>query len=290
MGHVKLNQLTEHVFWLAPDATTDRPILGAIVGNMDALIVDAGNSPDHANLLLRELAKVTAVSPKFLVLTHWHWDHVFGTAAFDVPIIASPETRRLVAEMAELDWSDAALDGRVAAGTEIAFCRDMIKAEWPDRSNLKLRVPDMTYTNPLDLDLGDVACRVVHAGGDHAPDSSVVYVPQDRVVFLGDCLYEDLHHGPRNYTVPKLFPLIDRLLSFEADFYIWGHHPEPMSGAEMVEFTTLLRTIGHTVERIGSNRGQIEAALQAILGEPLNEEQVDIMDAFLAGLPKFVGP
>jgi glyoxylase-like metal-dependent hydrolase (beta-lactamase superfamily II) len=255
------------------------------VGKTGTLIVDAGNSPAHANLLLNELPQVTQVPPKFLVLTHGHWDHVFGTTAFDVPIIASADTRRLVAEMADLDWRNTALDQRVAAGTEIEFCRDMIKAEWPDRSTLQLRIPDITFTDRLDLHLGSVTCQVIHVGGDHALDSSVVYVPEDRIVFLGDCLYEDLHHGPRNYTIPRLFPLIDRLLAFKADFYIWSHHPAPMSGAEMVEFTTLLRTIGSMIEKSGPKRNQVLATLQATLAEPLNEDQIEIVDSFLAGLP-----
>jgi hypothetical protein len=53
--------------------------------------------------------------------------------------------------MADLDWSDTALDQRVAVGKEIEFCRDMIKAEWPNRSNLKLRDSDLTFTDRLDL-------------------------------------------------------------------------------------------------------------------------------------------
>ena len=122
----KLHQITEHVYWFSPDHTTDRPTLGAVVGEGGTFIVDAGNSPAHATLFLQELTKIKLPPPAYVALTHWHWDHVFGTAVFDTPIYASQETKQMVAEMAAWAWDDDALDKRVDAGIEIPFCRDMI--------------------------------------------------------------------------------------------------------------------------------------------------------------------
>ncbi|GAB4428720.1 MAG: hypothetical protein Fur0044_26540 [Anaerolineae bacterium] len=47
-----LQKLNRHVYWLPPDDRTDRPILGAITGERATLLVDAGNSPAHAQLLV----------------------------------------------------------------------------------------------------------------------------------------------------------------------------------------------------------------------------------------------
>ncbi len=279
-----LNRISEHVYWLDPDASTDRPTLGAVVGRQATVIVDAGNSPAHANLLLSELAKLELTKPRYLVLTHWHWDHVFGVSAFDAPIVAHNETRRAMKAMTGLDWSDEALDRRVEEGTEIEFCRDMIKAEWPDRSNLRFKLPDLSFATQLEFDLGGVRCQVKHVGGDHASDSSIVYVPEDCIVFLSDCLYEDLHHGPRNYTTKKLFPLIDEIVSYNADYYVWGHNLEPMPNTEMKEFAQLLRSIGEHVEQTGDNREFILYALQGTSSKDLDDDSLEILDAFLAGL------
>ncbi|HEY0601421.1 MAG TPA: MBL fold metallo-hydrolase [Herpetosiphonaceae bacterium] len=278
------NRIAEHTYWLSPDSTTDRPTLGAIVGQRGTLLVDAGNSLAHAHILLSELSNL-AVTPSFVALTHWHWDHVFGTAAFDLPTFAHEETRRIVAEMAAQDWSDTALDARVAAGVEIEFCRDMIKAELPDRSDLVIRPPEISFRDEIELDLGGVTCRIVHVGGDHAADSVVVYVPEDRIVFLGDCLYPAIYAPARHYTTPKLFPLLDRLLSFDAECYLAGHHPQPMTRAEIQAEAALLRKIGGLVDRHGADREAILAALPEALAEPLNEDHVDILGEFLAGLP-----
>ncbi len=284
MNNTKLNQITEHIYWFSPDDTTDRPTLGAIVGKQGTLVVDAGNSPAHANLFLAELAKAGVAPPKYLALTHWHWDHLFGTDAFNALIFASQETKRAVEEMAQWDWSDAALDKRVEAGIEIEFCRDMIKKEMPDRSSLRLKPPDIGFAKQVDIELGDVVCQLIHVGGDHAKDSIVVYVPQDKILFLSDCLYPDLYHGAWNYTTQKLFPLLDKIMSFKADFYLLGHHEAPMSSAEMKAHATLLKTIGRKVEEIGHNREQIVLDLQTTFNKSLNEDHFEIVDAFLAGL------
>jgi glyoxylase-like metal-dependent hydrolase (beta-lactamase superfamily II) len=284
MNQSQLNQTTEHVYWLPPDETTDRPVLGAIVGKYGALIVDAGNSPAHASLLLDELSKLGLARPKYVALTHWHWDHVFGASAFDLPIFAHQETKHFIEEMAGLDWSDDALDQRVEQGTEIEFCRDMIKAEWPDRAHLRLKPPDVSFDTHVEFDLGGVTCRFKHVGGCHSPDSSIAHVLEDKVVFLGDCLYEDIHHGPPNYTPQKLFPLIDEILNCNADYYLFAHGPGLMSKPRMVEFTTHLKSIGREVERVGCNRELIIQQLQKTTGRSLDEDDLGIVDAFLAGL------
>jgi glyoxylase-like metal-dependent hydrolase (beta-lactamase superfamily II) len=79
LAQQRLNQISHHVHWLSPDSATDRPVVGAVAGARGTLVVDAGNSPAHAQLLLRELAGRGVAPPAFVALTHWHWDHVFGT-------------------------------------------------------------------------------------------------------------------------------------------------------------------------------------------------------------------
>jgi glyoxylase-like metal-dependent hydrolase (beta-lactamase superfamily II) len=284
MTRAVLQQITHHVHWLAPDERTDRPVLGAVVGDHGSLIVDAGNSPIHAQQLLASLSHLPDLLIKYLVITHWHWDHVFGASAFDAPMFAHEETTRHIAEMAHWDWSDEALDMRVQEGIEIAFCRDMIKAEWPNPRRLNIRVPDVSFTTGLDFNLGGVTCQVRHVGGDHSADSSVVYIPTDRVLFLGDCLSPDLHHGADNYTTDRLIRLIDALLEFDADHILYGHSEESATRAEFADFAGLMQSIGRTVARLGDDRPGIIRALSLAMDAKLDETHVEIVDALLVGL------
>ena len=284
MNPATLNQLTPHVYWLPPDETTDRPILGVVTGERGSLLVDAGNSPAHANLRLNEIARLRLTAPHYLTLTHWHWDHVFGTAAIQLPTLAHIETKRIVTEMAHLDWSDEALDQRVAAGQEIEFCRDMIKAELPDRRGLVIRPPEIGFTAEVELDLGGTTAHLIHVGGDHAADSIIVYVPGDRLVFLSDCLGPDLYHQPQRYTAAGSAAMLDRLLSYEAEIYLTGHGDRPLARAEVVAFADLLRTVGRVVTGHEKNRPAILTQLEQTLPAPLDEDVPEIVNAFLAGL------
>ena len=247
------------------------------------MVVDAGNSPAHADQLIAGLSRFGPVRQTYLAITHWHWDHVFGASAFAAPMFAHEQTRRLVAHMAQLEWSDEALDQRVRDGTEIAFCRDMIRAEWPNPRHPRIRVPDVTFTNRIEFNLGGVVCAVQHVGGDHSPDSCVMHIPEDRVLFLGDCLSPDLHHGPPRYTMEKVVPLLDALLAFDADQFLYGHDLEPVSRTEFDAFAALLRSVGLTVQRLGLDRTEILRALPPAEGTTTDQDVVELTDAFLAG-------
>ena len=277
------HRLTPHVYWLSPENTTDRPLLGVIAGAHATLIVDAGNSPAHAHVLLEHIAATRLPAPRYLVITHWHWDHWFGAAACNLPTIAHIATQRILAAQTTWDWSDAALDARVAAGTEIAFCSEMLKAELPDRSQLVLRAPDIAFDGEVEIDLGGVTCRLIHVGGDHAADSIVVHVLEEKVVFLSDCRYDDLYATPRRYTTAKAFPLFDRLLALDAELYFGGHEPAPITRLALEAEARRLRQAGETVAHIGADRDAVLAALGQQFGQPLDAELVEFAELFLTG-------
>jgi hypothetical protein len=63
-----------------------------------------------------------------------------------------------------------------------------------------------------------------------------------------------------------------------------GHYDKPMPRTELLEYATLLRTIGRKVEEVGKNRKQILADLEESFDRPLDEDDLEIVDSFLAGL------
>ncbi len=291
-----MHTLTSHVYWTPPEERTDRPVLGAVVGQRATLMVDAGNSPAHVHSFLDGLAGMGAALPRYVALTHWHWDHTFGLQALDVPALAHAETRARLIEMAAWEWSDADIDRRVEQGLETDFCRVHLKAEWPDRSGLRIRAPDLTYTDELHLDLGGVTCQLVHVGGDHSSDSCAVHVPEDGVVFVGDCLYENLHASPPRYTTARLFPLLECVLGLGAAWYVMAHSPQPTPRSELEVWATQLRAIGSVVDQAGPERtappgkrrdaeyAAVLAELPRVLGRAPDAEDLRLADLFLAGL------
>ncbi len=88
----KLKKITDNILYLPADDNTDRPILAAICGDKKTLLIDSGNSSNHARLFLEELKRNNVKSPDYVVITHWHWDHIFGIQEMSLPTIASKET------------------------------------------------------------------------------------------------------------------------------------------------------------------------------------------------------
>lgn len=252
----QFKRLTENIYILPFDHSSDRPTLGAITGNKGTLIVDAGNSPAHADLFLTGLKDLIRSPARYVALTHWHWDHVFGIATMNLSTLAQRGTNEKLVKMAGYAWDDESLDERVRNGQEIAFCRDNIKIELPDRAGLEIATADIIFNDRLEVDLGNLTCRIENVGGDHSADSSVIYIPEEKVLFLGDCLNLDLYQPVWTFTTAKLYPLIDKILSYDAVYYVDSHHP-PVTRDELLEDCSELKIIGATVEEQGGNRDAI---------------------------------
>ena len=56
--------------------------VGAVIGEDGVLIVDTRGSHDEADELAAELATLTDLPVRWVVNTHWHWDHTFGNSRF----------------------------------------------------------------------------------------------------------------------------------------------------------------------------------------------------------------
>ena len=115
---------------------------------------------------------------------------------------------------------------------------------------------------------------IEHVGGDHAPDSCVVYVPDERVLFLGDCLYQRLH-APRPYlTIRGVRGLTDRLAKFAVDVAVEGHADDVADAAGFAARLAELRLAADLVEAHG--RGAVDRA-----GE--NSDLVETIEFLLVG-------
>ena len=218
-----IHQLTERVWYSDPVQAGDRPVLGIAAGEERSLLIDGGNSPAHVGELLSAGLPIPPLAA--IALTHWHWDHCFGAVSTGLPVIACRETERKLRWARSLTWTDAAIAARVAEGTEMEFCRENIAIEWPG-DDRKIQVPTASrvYAEGLTLGLGGLTARLLPVESDHAPDCRVVHLVEERVVFLGDCLYLNMDREPWYRSVTKTRRLLATLLALDADWYIPAHH------------------------------------------------------------------
>lgn len=195
------HKLTERIYVRPYEHRTDRPNIGLIRGTKGTLLFDAGNSGAHVASMKQELADAALPEPNYVVLSHWHWDHCFGAHAWNAPIIAGRDTNGQLQQMQRWKWDDRSMQERLDLGLDIAFCTEKIKQEYPDRSQIQVRTADIVFDRQLTVDLGDVACQLIHARGPHSEDSLICYVPSEKFVFLSDSSGKDLYGLPWHFDI-----------------------------------------------------------------------------------------
>lgn len=278
----KLVRLSEHVVYLPPYQETDRPVLAAISGERYTLLMDAGNSSSHAKLWLSQLAEHN-IKGDWLVLTHWHWDHVFGLSEMPIPSLCNTETFERIIEMQKLSWEDQAIDERVKEGTEILFCADAMKKELGSDRNIRIKAPDITFSSKMTFNLGGITCIIEHVGGDHSPDSTVLYVPEEKILFLGDCLYANMYAKEWCYTREKVVDMISKLEQYDVEIAILSHGMEPLNKQEYKAFLELLINATDLANRFKGDNKQVTDEMSSMLKRPLNELETETIQFSING-------
>ena len=175
---MKLNRLTERI-WVYPyEEERDRPNLSYIRGDRWSLAVDAGHSAEHTKEFYSALETAGLPLPELTVLTHWHWDHTFGMHAVHGLCLANERTNQ---------YLDAFRKRLVAEG--MAFFLEMderIRREYADGRPAVVTLADLVFRNEILLDAGGCTIRVFQAEAPHTDDSTLIEIPGEKVLILGD--------------------------------------------------------------------------------------------------------
>jgi len=282
-------KINPNIYYLTSCADTDRPILGLVTGQKRNLIIDSGNSADHAKLLLSNIDKYRLSKQEtFIVTTHWHWDHVFGAYYMPYPLISHEKTSEKLLEMNMLEWSVSALDQRVKNGQEIEFCAEMIKQEYADLSEIKIRIPDIEFQTKIKIDLGDIDCIIENVGGDHSPDSTVIYVVQQQVLFIGDCMGANIYLNKWEYQPETLKILINKIKSYQAKIYLESHS-EPLQAREILKWFDILNNLSDLTIRENGIKENIQRAFMAKYDRELTNNDEEDLEYLINGWIRYKG-
>ena len=151
------------------------PNSAVIVGDDGCLVFDAQATPAMASKVIERVRAVTDKPIKYVVLSHYHAVRVLGASAYHAQaIVASEETRRLVAERGQQDWDSEY--GR--------FPRLFQDAQ----SIPGLTWPTLTFEGSMSLYLGRREVRLLQVGMGHTSGDIVAWVPDEDVMFSGDLI------------------------------------------------------------------------------------------------------
>ncbi|WP_454737885.1 MBL fold metallo-hydrolase [Cupriavidus necator] len=175
---ITFTQLSENAW--AYTAEGD-PNSGVIIGDDGVLIVDTTATPAMAQDLIARIRSITDKPIKYVVLSHYHAVRVLGASAYFAEgaqqIIASRGTWEMIVERGEADMkSEIERFPRLFAGVETV----------PG-----LTWPTLVFEKEITLFLGKLEVRIAHLGSGHTKGDTVVWLPQQKVLFSGDLVEYD---------------------------------------------------------------------------------------------------
>ncbi len=141
---------------------------GAIVTRNGAILIDTLPFPTESREMASFLDQACPAGARYVILTHYHADHTYGTYLFpQANLVAHKSCRELLMK-------------RGAPSLEAA------KAEETELEEVSIRLPDITFEEgEMALQLEGRVVRLIHTPG-HTEDSTMVYVEDDRVLFAAD--------------------------------------------------------------------------------------------------------
>lgn len=200
---------------------------GFVITDAGVVVYDALGTPSLGFALIQEIRALTDQPIKYVIAGHYHADHVYGLQAFkdytDAVVIAQ--------QKAYLYIHSEDADERLAQ-------RRVALAPWV---NARTRVvePDITFTDELTLNLGDVSFKLVYAGPAHAPDDILMMVEPAGILFAGDIV--------QNHRIPSLYSSevntqnwLDGLATvrkLNPQFIIPGHGQPSTNAIAAIDFT-----------------------------------------------------
>jgi cyclase len=180
-GRVEGYRFAEGANWVDDGALSLGIASYAVVGGDEAVVYDTHVSVEHARFV-RQALEAEGVRKFTVVLSHWHLDHVAGTAAFqDCEVIASERTAELLAR-----FKSAIEQG---------------KHEGPPSID-PLILPTRVFSDRLRLKVGRVQLELIHTN-IHSDDATVLWLPQPRLLLCGDTMEDPITYvdEPESFDV-----------------------------------------------------------------------------------------
>ena len=222
---ITLTHLRGNVYVVQEDYPLSDENAAVYVGKEFVTVVGATFSPDSARLLAGEIAKVTSKRIREVIDTNDNLDRAGGNAYFrsiGARIVSTDLTRDLMRR----DWD------RMVANA---------KTRYPEFPSPPLTLPDVTYRGDFKLQGGRV--RGIYLGPSHAPDDIFVYFPEEKVLYGGCILKEQLGNLALADLIeyPKTLRKLERLnLGYET---IIAGHWSPIHGPELIDQYLKLREL-----------------------------------------------
>ncbi|KAA0560123.1 MBL fold metallo-hydrolase [Bacillus sp. CH30_1T] len=202
------------------------------------LIFDSFTTPSAGDELRRQAEDITGKKVKYLINSHYHGDHVFGNQAFiDSTIISTPLTKQWIKEKNKIgdlakervemevylkslkNQIEANQDRIVRASLENQF-NEMTKV-LNDLPNMKIVLPQVLFEEKLIIEGTKRKVELHCLGGGHTSSDTFMYLPFEKIGFMGDLVTENLHlpiYNPEEFRF-----ILGKVKKMDIETFIPGH-------------------------------------------------------------------
>src|SRR5215475_6415673 len=207
------------------------------------LVVDTHSKPSAARALIEQIKKLTPKPVRFVVNTHFHWDHYQGNEAYPsswpagVEIISSEATRdnirrlgiprvkhEIIAMPAEIEQLKADLAKGPTAEQKEILGRNLREAEayFAELKSMQVTLPTMTFDRSLILHRADRTVEILWLGRGHTDGDVWVFLPKEKILVSGDALHGWTPFMGDSYPYDWIKTL-DAAEKLDFDYAIGGH-------------------------------------------------------------------
>ena len=217
---------------------------GFVVTGDGVVVIDALGSPALATELIAEIRRVTSQPIRYVIVTHYHADHIYGLQALKAAgatVLAHPAGREYLN-------SDTAQRRLAASRQEIA--------PWIDENTRLVPADRWLDADDTTLKLGAFTLRIRHVGPAHTAEDLVVYLPERGVLFTGDLVFRGRIPFVGQADSRQWIASLGGLIEFEPRLMVPGHgavSSEPLADLEMTrDYLVYLR------ETMGAAAAELE--------------------------------
>jgi cyclase len=174
------------------------------------LVVDTHSKPSAARALIEQIKKLTDKPVRYVVNTHFHWDHYQGNQAYPsswpagVEIISSEATRenielrgipRVKYEISTIPHDIEKLKSDAAAATdpkqkaELQSNIEQAEAYLAELKSMQFTLPSMTFDRSFIIYRKTRVVELLWLGNAHTNGDVWVFLPKEKILICGDAMH-----------------------------------------------------------------------------------------------------
>jgi glyoxylase-like metal-dependent hydrolase (beta-lactamase superfamily II) len=236
----KFEKIADGVYYASGGVGSNNVV---VVNDNDVLIVDTGTTPQAARNFLADIKTLTDKPVRYVVNTHFHYDHVDGNQIFgpDVQIIAHDyvrtaistfdvlhrepyNTSQLINVPAQIDRLKQQVSAERDTAKKVTLSAQLAATEqnFAQLRELKATPPTMTYSSKLVLHRGSREIDLLFLGRGHTGGDTVVFLPKEKIVATGDLMESRLAYMGDAYF-DEWVTTLEALKKIDFDIVLPGH-------------------------------------------------------------------